>query len=149
MASSSSSSTVGNRLGSGLVRPRLRSCSHWAAQFSTRLNPFGSAIMRRTCASSTAGCRSVPALATRISSASGMLAQRKYERREASSMSLTGNSAIVDRRSAIVDWRLAIDAFGTLDDGRWTMDDGRSTIDARGLGFDSTRNRKFGDARIA
>ena len=49
--------------------------------------------MRRTCASSTAGCRSVPALATRISSASGMLAQRKYESRDASSMSLTGYSS--------------------------------------------------------
>ena len=41
IASSSSSSTVGNFFGSGLVRPRFRSCSHWAAQFSTRLCRLG------------------------------------------------------------------------------------------------------------
>ena len=56
--------------------------------------------MRRTCASSTAGCRSVCALAARNSSSSGMLAQRKYESRDASSMSLTGYRSTVARDGA-------------------------------------------------
>ncbi len=62
IASSSSSSTVGKRSGSGLVRPRLRSCSHCAAQLSTRLYAFGSASIRRTCASSTGGRAQRPGL---------------------------------------------------------------------------------------
>ena len=41
--------------------------------------------MRRTCADSTPGLRSVPASAARRSGASGMLAHRKYDSRVASS----------------------------------------------------------------
>ena len=48
----------------------------------------GSAIIRRTCCSSTAGSLSLPCVATVSSSSSGMLLHRKNDNREASSRSL-------------------------------------------------------------
>ena len=62
-----------------------RSPSHCPAKFCTSASDFGSFSIRRTCASSTAGSVSRPSSASAISSASGWLLQRKYDRREASS----------------------------------------------------------------
>ena len=67
---------------------RLRSCSHWPAKFETIAVARGSASIRFTCRSSTAGWRSSPRRAASTSSSSGMLLHRKNDRREASSMSL-------------------------------------------------------------
>ena len=127
MASSSSSSTVGNRLGSGLVRPRFRSCSHCAAQLSTRLNAFG-----------------VGQHAAHLRLEHRRLAQRAGLGDAASAPSIGhagpeeireprcqldiahGIFVIVDRRSSIVDRCAAIANVGTPDAGRsttWTMDD--------------------------
>ncbi len=77
-------SKAGNRSRSGATDSRARNCSHCPPNASTSARDFGSFSMRRTCVSSTAGSRSVPWAAQRKSSSSGMLAQRKYESREAS-----------------------------------------------------------------
>ena len=85
MALRRSSSKLGKRSGSGLKLSRLRSSSHCPAKFSTNATDLGSSSMRRTCASITSGLWSLRSPANRNSSWSGMLLQRKYERREASS----------------------------------------------------------------
>ena len=84
----SSSSNCGNTFGSGLTLASLRSVSHWPAKFCTNAADFGSASIRLTCASRF--FRSPPFAANANSSSSGMLLQRKYESRLASSYSLTG-----------------------------------------------------------
>ena len=55
IASRSSGVQAGNFCGSGLMLSRLRISSHWPAKFSAIANAFGSASIRFTCASSTAG----------------------------------------------------------------------------------------------
>ena len=55
---------------------------------STSASAFGSASMRRTSRSRTAGCESSPAAAAASNARPGMLLQRKNDRRDASSTSL-------------------------------------------------------------
>ncbi len=81
------SSKSGNSSEFGSTLLTLRSCSHWPAKLLTSACDFGSASMRRTCCSSTAGDFSLPWLATFSSSSSGMLLQRKNDKRDASSRS--------------------------------------------------------------
>ena len=72
-----------------IVRSRsARTFSHWPVKLVTNDSDFGSASIRRTCCSSTAGSFSRPCAATVISSSSGMLLQRKNDSREASARSL-------------------------------------------------------------
>ena len=54
----------GTRASSGCLLRRLRRCSHWPAKLSTSACAFGSASMRRTCCSSTAGFCSLPCAAS-------------------------------------------------------------------------------------
>ena len=65
-----------------------RRFSHWPAKFSISAVDFGSATIRRTCFSSTAGSGSRPCSARVRSSSSGMLLQRKNDSRDASATSL-------------------------------------------------------------
>ena len=60
-----------------------------------------SAIMRRTCASSTPGARSRPAIARFSSSSSGMLLHRKNDSRLASSSSVTRCAAPAGKRRRV------------------------------------------------
>ena len=83
------SSKSGNSSTSGVTLSRLRSCSHWPVNAVISASARGSAIIRRTCASSTPGARSRPAIARFSSSSSGMLLQRKNDSRLASSSSVT------------------------------------------------------------
>ena len=55
MASFSSAFHSGNFFASGLTASRLRVSSHWPAKLSAKAADFGSAIIRFTCASRTAG----------------------------------------------------------------------------------------------
>ena len=101
-ASRRSLSKSGNSSVFGAMFCRLRTCSHWPAKFSTSASAFGSASMRRTCASSTAGWRRRPAAARSSSASSGMLLQRKNDSRDASSMSLTRYAAPARHRGRIL-----------------------------------------------
>ena len=74
---------------SGVIDARLRRCSHCEAKLVTSARDRSSAIIRRTCRSSTAGSWSLPAIASSSSSSSGILLHRKKDSRDASSMSLT------------------------------------------------------------
>ena len=73
-------------------RPTRRRFNHWAANPSTSARAArGSASMRRTCCSSTAGLQELlRARPDRAGDSSGMLPHRKNDRREATSMSLRG-----------------------------------------------------------
>ena len=62
--------------------------SHCAAKRVDSASARGSASIRRTCFSSTAGVCSVLAVASFTSSASGTVSQRKNDSRDARSMSL-------------------------------------------------------------
>ena len=66
-----------------------RTFSHWPVKLVISACDFGSASIRLTWASSTAGVLSRPCAATLISSSSGMLLHRKNDSREASARSLT------------------------------------------------------------
>ena len=81
-----------------MIDSRLRRYSHWSAKLVTRRRERGSASIRRTCRSSTAGLCSSPAIATSSSSSSGMLLQRKNESRDASSRSLIAVGRVRRRR---------------------------------------------------
>ena len=59
--------------------------SHSPARFPTSADDFGSASMRCTSATTAAPSCSAPAAARASSASSGMLLQRKYERRDATS----------------------------------------------------------------
>ena len=76
---------LGNRSLSGTAFLRFRSCSHWPAKLLTSASDLGSASMRRTCCASTARSCSRPRAARSSSWSSGMLLQRKNDRREARS----------------------------------------------------------------
>ena len=65
-----------------------RTPSHWPVKLVISASDFGSASMRRTCFSSTAGSLSLPCAARSISSSSGTLLHRKNDSREASARSL-------------------------------------------------------------
>ena len=65
IASRSSGLQAGNFCGSGLMLSRLRISSHWPAKFSAIAKAFGSASMRLTWASSTAGAPQAPPLGQR------------------------------------------------------------------------------------
>ena len=93
MARRSALSKSGNRSRSGDTDSSARNCSHCPPKASTSAPAFSSFSMRRTCAASTRGWRRVPSSAHRRSSASGMLAQRKYDSRAASSCSPIGRAA--------------------------------------------------------
>ena len=58
-----------------------RTCNHWPVKFFTKACTFGSASIRLTCAGTSR--RSSPAAASRNSSASGIVDQRKYDNRDA------------------------------------------------------------------
>src|SRR4029453_8695404 len=78
-----------------------------------------------------------------------MLAQRKYERRDASSMSLTGNAtSFPEVATAAAGFSTATAVFAITAGGRARTAAGFSKA-AEGFASDSTRNRKFGDERIA
>ena len=84
---------------SGVIESRLRRWSHCDAKFVTRLLDRGSASMRVTWRSSTAGLSRSPRAARSISSSSGMLLQRKNDSRDASSRSLIGYTPPADTRA--------------------------------------------------
>ena len=83
------SSKSGNRFTTGSLVFSDRTFSHWPVKLVISASDFGSASMRRTCFSSTAGSLSLPCAARSISSSSGMLLHRKKDSREASARSLT------------------------------------------------------------
>jgi hypothetical protein len=70
-------------------------CSHWNAK--SLLSDFarGSANIRVTCAASTSGLLKRDAVASFTSSSSGRLLQRKNDKRDASSRSLSVRVAVV------------------------------------------------------
>src|SRR5262245_16068042 len=68
---------------------RLRRWSHWPAKLRTNADDRRSASMRRIWSRSVAEWLSRPSRATRSSWSSGMLLQRKNDRRDASSVSET------------------------------------------------------------
>ena len=107
IASRRGSSKAGNMVESGLTADRLRSWSHWPAKFSTSPWALGSLSIRDTCLVSVSGVCSVFSAASLISSSSGMVLHRKYERREAISKSLSGTEpggrASLARRGACRD----------------------------------------------
>ena len=81
-------SKSGNISGSGVTPSSSRRLSHCVAKFWTRASLLGSASIRRTCCSMHGWiAQLLPASARANSSSSGMLLQRKYESREASSKS--------------------------------------------------------------
>ena len=64
---------------SGVIASRFLRCSHCDAKLVTRLSDLGSASMRITCFSITAGLSRSPRAATSSNSSSGMLLQRKND----------------------------------------------------------------------
>ncbi len=87
-ASRSVLSKSGNRFTTGSLAAMPRMFSHWPVKFCTSACERGSAIMRPTCCRNVFGSCSLLAAASRISSMSGMLLQRKNDSRDASSRSL-------------------------------------------------------------
>jgi len=73
--------------GSAVFSPRT--FNHCPVKLVMKACDFESASIRWTCFSNTAGFLRRPCAATSMSSSSGMLLQRKNERREASARSLT------------------------------------------------------------
>ena len=67
------------------LTPDCAAAATGPAKFATSASARGSAIIRRTCASSTPGSRSCPAIARSSNSSSGMLVHRKNDSRDASS----------------------------------------------------------------
>ena len=62
--------------------------SHWNTKLLASVIDRGSASMRATCSSSTAGSLSLPLMASSSSSSSGIVFQRKNDSFDASSRSL-------------------------------------------------------------
>ena len=80
-----SSSNSGKRSPSGWASVKLRNCSHWPAKFSTSADERGSASIRRAWRRNVSMDRRLPFAAVPKRASSGMLLQRKYERRDANS----------------------------------------------------------------
>src|SRR6476661_10455323 len=79
---------------SRVVLARLRSPSHWPAKFLMKPCDFASPSMRVTCLLSESGVESVPVSAACKSDSSGVVLQRKYESRVASSYELNVCAAL-------------------------------------------------------
>ncbi len=90
MALRSGSFHAGNAVGSTWCASSSRMPSHWPAKLATKVAARGSWSMRPTSEVSVASARRLFDCAAANKGASGMLLQRRYERRDASSYASTG-----------------------------------------------------------
>ena len=107
MAALSSASNCGKTCGSGATPSSSRRLSHWVTKFCDE--GFALGVGQHAAdllLAGRAGSCSLPAAARANSSSSGMLLQRKYESREASSKSFE----LADRAAAVGGWDRPFDA---------------------------------------